>query len=442
LTLYFTASRAAVIALAIGFAVAVACDPERREFVVSILPALPLPIMAVGVSAGMEALVKPGVPLEEATRAGNRLALVLIVFAATAATLVWTAIRGQRPHRLRLATLVLAFALVLTVIGRGWVNGGTQVQLQPASPGGARITSRLASMSLHGRAQLWSVAWRATREEPFLGTGAGTFERSWLRFRPARGNLRSAHNLYVETLSELGPVGLGLLLVMLATPLIAAVRIRHTRFVPLAAGAFVAYLVHAGVHWDWEMPVVTLAALACGGAILLAARGEVRARPLRTLVRIGMAGAAAAISGFAFIGLVGNVALEQGIEAAALGSTTTAKDQARRAIYWMPWAGEPWRVFGEVAREEGNIALARASFYQGLERDPDDWMLWADLASTTQGRARLNALEQARNLNPHADEVEQLRGRVLPRREVDMNISPDIVWQKATVQVGATDEHQ
>jgi hypothetical protein len=123
------------------------------------------------------------------------------------------------------------------------------------------------------------------------------------------------------------------------------------------------------------------------------------------------------------VGLVGNVAFEQGVEAAATGSTTNAKAQARRAIYWMPWSGEPWRLMGELARGEGNIVLARASFRQGLTQDPHNWRLWIDLASTTRGRARVNAVEQATRLNPHAVEVAGLRRRVLSRRDVAINRS-------------------
>ena len=43
-------------------------------------------------------------------------------------------------------------------------------------------------------------------------TGAGTFERSWQRNPDAVLKARDAHSLYLETLSELGPVGLGLLI--------------------------------------------------------------------------------------------------------------------------------------------------------------------------------------------------------------------------------------
>jgi hypothetical protein len=50
-------------------------------------------------------------------------------------------------------------------------------------------------------------------------------------------------------------------------------------------------LVHAGVDWDWEMPVVTLAALYCGGAMLVAARAAAVSRR-HTLVTTPVAASA------------------------------------------------------------------------------------------------------------------------------------------------------
>jgi len=421
--LYFTASRAAVVALAVGLAIAVAWEPARRKFLGAAAAALALPMMSVWVSTRVDALGKPGIPLDEAARAGHRLALVLIVFAAGTAALVCALVRLRRAPRPRLACVVLVMGVALAGVGLGWVSGGSRPQLQTTSTAGADLMSRLASTSLHGRLDLWSVAWRAAGDHPLLGTGAGSFARSWLQDRPTRLEVRDAHNLYLETLSELGPVGLGLLLTVLVAPLVAAARARHVRLIPTAAGAWVAYSVHAGAHWDWEMPVLTLAALGCGGAILVAARRKAPVWRPSMLVRIGILGGAAALCGFAFVGLVGNVAFERGVEAASVGSTTSAKAQARRAKDWMPWSGEPWRLLGEVARAEGDVVLARASFRHGLERDPHGWGLWVGLASTSRGRARVHAVEQATRLNPHAVEVAVLRRRALSDRDTAVSRS-------------------
>ena len=83
-----------------------------------------------------------------------------------------------------------------------------------------------------------------------------------------------AHSLYLETLAEIGPVGLLLLLCALAVPIFAAVRARDHPLAAVGAASYAAYLVHAGVDWDWEMPAVTLAGLLCGIGVLATDRRE------------------------------------------------------------------------------------------------------------------------------------------------------------------------
>ena len=137
-----------------------------------------------------------------------------------------------------------------------------------------------ASASEHGiahklvgenRPHYWDVAWKEWERNRTLGSGAGTFDRYWLHYRTVSSFARDAHSLYLETLAELGPVGLALLLIALLAPLLA-LRGGRDPLLATAAGAYVAFLVHAGVDWDWELPAVTLAGLLCGSAMLVARR--------------------------------------------------------------------------------------------------------------------------------------------------------------------------
>ena len=121
------------------------------------------------------------------------------------------------------------------------------------------------------RPHYWHVAWREVTLNPVLGSGAGTFERYWLLYRPVGSFARDAHNLYLETLAELGPVGLVLLLAALGLPLLV-LRGRRDPVLATAAAGYVAYLVHAAVDWDWELPAVTLCGLLCGCSLLVATR--------------------------------------------------------------------------------------------------------------------------------------------------------------------------
>src|SRR6185503_8997764 len=169
------------------------------------------------------------------------------------------------------------------------------------------LNKRLLNFSGNGRADLWRLAWDESRNHAVLGAGAGTYERYFLAHQPRGvGRVRDAHGLYIETLAELGPLGLILLLGALVVPLTVLGQARRHPLVPGAAGAYVAYLVHAGVDWDWELPAVTLAGLLCGAAILVAARRSFGSPRLSAPVRWTGVVVIVVAAGFAAVGLVGN----------------------------------------------------------------------------------------------------------------------------------------
>jgi O-antigen ligase len=141
---------------------------------------------------------------------------------------------------------------------------GLALALALAVPAGSLVDEAFA----HGggeRVWYWHVAWHEVSESPVVGRGAGTFELSWLEQQPRPDFVRDAHSLYLETLAELGLVGLALLGLALAPPLVAAFRGASAA----AAGGYVAFLFHAGVDWHWELPAVTVSGLVCGAALLV-----------------------------------------------------------------------------------------------------------------------------------------------------------------------------
>jgi O-antigen ligase len=132
---------------------------------------------------------------------------------------------------------------------------------------GALVVS-LHSPSLGHRPAYWRAALDDAGENPVLGSGAGSFDEYWLVHRELEVEVRDAHSLYLESLAELGLVGLALVVLALSVPLLAATRARGGHLLSAALGAYVAFLVHAGVDWDWEVPVTTLSALACATALV------------------------------------------------------------------------------------------------------------------------------------------------------------------------------
>jgi O-antigen ligase len=157
----------------------------------------------------------------------------------------------------------------------------------------------LAKLFGQNRPLYWHVAVKEWELNRVLGSGAGTFDRYWLHYRTVGSFARDAHSLYLETLGELGPFGLALLLAALLVPLLA-LRGRRDPLLATAAAAYVAFLVHAGVDWDWEIPAVTLAGLTCGSALLVARR-PVDAPELRFGGRLLMFAAVAGIGILALI---------------------------------------------------------------------------------------------------------------------------------------------
>jgi tetratricopeptide (TPR) repeat protein len=249
------------------------------------------------------------------------------------------------------------------------------------------------------RERYWRVALAQAAEAPLHGTGAGTFERAWLRDRPVPVLARDAHGLYVETAGELGLVGLVLLLALLAVPLAAAAGARGDRFAAAGAAAYAAFLVHAGVDWQWELPAVTVAGISCGLVPVLAARrrgalvlaGRPRAAAVAATVVLGL---------LAFAALVAQSALAEGEEALRAGRPEAAERLARRAESLFRWSSEPPRLEGEARAAAGRPADAGESFRRALARDRSDPELWRALARVAEGEERRRALERAALLDP------------------------------------------
>ena len=113
----------------------------------------------------------------------------------------------------------------------------------PTPFGQTGLRSHLFSLSGHDRTTYWRVALDDYRNHLALGSGAGTYDLYWTRDRPFGTGARDAHSLYVETLAELGPLGLALLLAALAAPFAAVRSSRERPLVAALAGAYAAYLV-------------------------------------------------------------------------------------------------------------------------------------------------------------------------------------------------------
>jgi hypothetical protein len=420
LTVYFTYSRGSVLALAIGLLFTFALDERRLDWLVgSIVLALPAAVVVV-VASRSGPLTKAGHTIAAAAHDGHRLALLTVVVALlTAGLAAWAPQRKvqlrptQRAVVTRTVWVVIAAVLVLGLVAAGGPSGIKDKFVAPPPATHGDLNKRLFSFSSSARTPLWSQAWHEYTAHPVVGNGAGSYESYYLEHRTSADKVKNAHNLYLETLAELGPLGLALLLIALLSPLYAAVRARRHLFVPALAGAYVAFLVHLAVDWDWQVTAVALTGLFCGAAILVAARSEAdEQRELSPRLRYALLGATLVVMVVAFIGLVGNMSLAQASTAAHKGQWASSAKDAKRAHTWAPWSSEPYRVLGEAQLGQGDTKGAVASFNKAIAKSPNDWNLWFDLARATTGKAQRQALQHAKQLNPLSPEIAELQKEI------------------------------
>jgi hypothetical protein len=418
-TLYFTFGRGAAGALVLGLLVAAALDPRRLRFSVVLIAMLPLPLVGVWLASRSAPLTAVGFPRSAAAHDGHRLALELLGLALLQAFAVTALARrvavSEQLRRAYLAVLAAGAALLLVValvhIGNPvtFVARATDSFTSDRASTGGHLGSRFTRLASDNRSAYWRIAWHEVRDHPVLGGGANEFRRYWLRYRPDPYGALNAHNLYLETLADLGPVGLVLLLAALAVPLLAAVRARARPLVAAVAGAYVAFLGAAALDWDWQLPAVTLAALACGTALVAAARPADEARAQGRRVRVAAVAIAIPLAVFVFAAQIGTGALTAGDRAAARDDERAAASEARRAETWLPWSTAGAQQLGEAQLASGDLEAARRTFLGAISRDRSDWSLWLDLGLTETGRARNQALAEARRLNSLSSELAALK---------------------------------
>jgi O-antigen ligase len=417
-TLYFSFSRGALVALAGGAVMQVALDPRRARLLVSGLVVTVPAVLGVLEASKSHALTAAGATLQTAQAEGSHLTRRLLVLALVAAATPVVLFVVER--RLRLPERAGTVLVAATVLAAGLVTVGALVAAggpvtvveravdsftEPLQAGEGDLQRRLLSVSGNGRGDYWHVAWTMARDEPLHGTGAGSFEAHWLQDRPISFYARDAHNLYLETLGELGALGLVLLVATLALPLAVLPHVRRLRYCPAAAGAFIAYLLHASVDWDWEVPAVTLAALFCAAALLASRRSAL----LTGRARVTALALAAPVLAVALVMHVGNRATAASIAAIDRGDPDRALAQAQRAIDWAPWSDEPWQLRGEAELLVEDDAAARKSLKRALELNPESWSTWLDLAVASSGTGRTQALAQVKRLNPLSQEADELQ---------------------------------
>src|SRR6185369_407903 len=153
--------------------------------------------------------------------------------------------------------------------------------------------------------------------------------------RPPVVKVTDGHSLYLETLSELGVIGLALVVLALATVLVGgALRLggseRHAHGALVAAGTMLA--LHAGIDWDWEMPALFVWLFGGAGVVLAAREGTTRLGELARTPRIVAALAVLVLALTPALMWASQGPLERAQEAFARNDCKTAIDASLTAI--------------------------------------------------------------------------------------------------------------
>jgi hypothetical protein len=244
----------------------------------------------------------------------------------------------------------------------------------------------LTSSGSSGRYQYWTAALDAYVSHPVGGVGAGNFELYWNAHPQLALPLVNAHSLYLETLAELGPAGLGLVLALLAVPVVAASRRRSLGKPPVEQDAALAVLaagaLSAALEWTWQIPAAFAPVIVAAG--LLVSTGMETAtddQVVRRQSRFALGVAALVVAWIsvwgAAVSFAGQHELAASRSAAARGDLSQAADDARIAARLQPWSPEPPLQLALVDELGGDLGAARTAALDAVHSAPGDWRTWA-----------------------------------------------------------------
>lgn len=291
---------------------------------------------------------------------------------ALAGGLGFAAILAMRAQLLRARPIGIALAL----LAAGWIAVAALRALP--SPGTEAPPSNAArAESSLSRFELYALSWDALRERPFMGTGYLTFRYALEQGRskvPSYGEANETwfvHNDYLQTLQELGPLGLLAFLGVTLLPALLAWRrlpsLAEAQRLPVAASgaALAAMSVHALTDFPFFVPACLLLYGAWLGVLERRLGGQAalpawRPRPWHRPLRA----AALAIGAVILLRpLAAEAAAEWGLSRSAAGEAQSAAlwlgaaqrlDPAEWRYHW--YAGQFWDA---QAAQSGNREAAR-----------------------------------------------------------------------------------
>lgn len=424
MTIFLTLSRGSIAAVMVALAVFLVFAADRVPKLVALLIGGAGAAFLIALTIQRPAL-QHGLDSGVAHHQGNEmLAIAIAVCIVTGAAQAgvsrilldekrrpdWTRISRRRSLTVAVAVLLGVCIAAGALDAPGRIANGWSEFKRGGGPGEG--AERLGSAVGESRYQFWSAAVREFESKPLTGTGSGTFQYWWTRDGDVGAIVLDTHSLYLQTLGELGIVGLALLLAFLAAVLVgggcAVVSADGAERAALAAAlaGCVAFYLTAVVDWMWQVPVLPVALLLLA-SILVTARAPRQESPirLRLLPRAGFAAVALAIVFAIAVPLASTSLVRRSESEFRAGDLAAALSAARRAQSAQPDAASPRLQEALVLEAVRAFGRASEAARAATDREETNWRNWLVLSRVEAERGRADAavrdFRRARALNPH-----------------------------------------
>jgi hypothetical protein len=373
-----TYSRGGVLAALVALAVITAVGGARlRGLLAALAIALAsAPALAVGFAHG--------------SRAALALALLAGLALLVPAGYGWTPLERRvtwTPRHSRVAWRALAALAVAALVAgaiyapQAWDSFTTTKQDRVFDP------VRLVSVNSANRWVWWKEAAGAWSDRPVGGWGAGSFPVTHKLYRRDELPVQQPHSVPLQLLAETGLVGFAL--VAAALTALGVAGIARIRALPAGrerdvAGALLAiaaaWLVHGLFDWDWDIPGVTLPALAALGALGAPARVAALGDPETRTHYAALGAATLLLAAFAASATLPALADSKASAALANPDREAGAAQAEVATRLDPLAVRPLFAAAAIAEGRGRLVDERHYLLRAVDRQPWSALAWLKLA--------------------------------------------------------------
>jgi O-antigen ligase len=423
--MYLTSSRGAFVAAAVALVAFLVLTPRRWPVAAAIVVAAAAGAVSVATLVHKTSLVNGLTDTAVGDQQGHRAALVIGI-ACVLTSLVWLGLveLGKRvptpsPAVGRATAIAAAVLVVVAIVLSHPVAKFDAFKSTASSSSGSTVTtSHLLSSSGSGRWQFWGAAISEFKAHPLNGGGGGSWGAWWLEHGSLPGFFTQyAHSLYLESLAELGIVGLLLIGGFVVVAVVGAVRSAlalGSSEIAAAAACGIAFFVAAAYDWVWQLSGIALVGVGMLGIALGALPSTRGAWRRAAILRPAVALLAVAAIIPQFVVLAAGAHLANSHAAFRAGDAREAWSQALAAKAIEPWASSPYLQLGQISEAQRDYLEASYWLNKAISRSRRDWQLWliaaaieTKLATHSSGaearkavaRAQRDA-DEARRLNP------------------------------------------